>query len=87
MVIYKLKFINKKMKKHIINKMSSRNQMHINSCNYCKTCYNEVIKETKKVTDENIRKSLLKLWKLLWINGCNDFDIIRESFKVGKVVK
>lgn len=57
---------------------------NIDSCGYCRTCYNKVLEETRKIDDKDFKKMLLKLWKLLYINGCTDFDIIRESFKVTK---
>ena len=57
---------------------------HTKKCKYCKECYKEVLEETKKIKDNQLRDNLTNLWKTLWLNNCLDFDIITMEFEVFK---
>ena len=51
-------------------------------CKYCKEWYKEVLNETKKVRNKQLKKNLTEVWKCLWLNNCKDFDIIAHTFEV-----
>ncbi len=51
-------------------------RFHNHQCKYCREDYNEIVSLTNKIRNMKIRKNLAGLWRTLWINGCNDFDII-----------
>ena len=49
---------------------------HNRQCKQCREFYRETIANTKQIKNKGLRESLLRLWDTMWINGCNDFDII-----------
>lgn len=49
-------------------------------CKYCKEWYEYTLKRTKTIKDKELKKNLLDLWKILWLNSCTDFDIIAEEW-------
>lgn len=51
-------------------------------CEVCYDCYKDCIKSLKNIKDKKIRKELKHLFETLWINRCNDFDIIYYNFMI-----
>lgn len=49
---------------------------HNKQCKQCKEFYDEVIQLTKTIKNKNVSISLIRLWKVLWLNGESNFDII-----------
>ena len=60
---------------------------HTKICKDCRLWYNEVLEETKKIKDKQLRDNLTNLWKTLWLNNCTDFDIIATEFEVNHFQK
>lgn len=57
---------------------------NVKRCKYCRECYEVTLKETKKIKNKELREDLTELWKTLWVNNCQDFDIIANEFWIGK---
>lgn len=51
-------------------------------CKYCKEWYKEVLEETKKIKNKQLRDNLTEVWKTLWLNNTHDFDVIAHTFEV-----
>lgn len=51
-------------------------------CKYCREWYKEVLEETKKIKNKQVRKNLTEVWEMLWRNNCRDFDVIAHTFEV-----
>lgn len=49
---------------------------HNRQCKSCKEFYKDTLSLTRQIKNKDVRESLLALWKVLWMNGDNDFDII-----------
>lgn len=51
-------------------------------CEWCKGFYKEVLEETNKIEDKQLRKNLIEVWHTLWLNNCTDFDVIAHTLEV-----
>lgn len=50
------------------------------NCKNCKIWYKNCLESLKYIKNEKLRDMLDSLFKILWLNNCNDFDIIWYEF-------
>ena len=59
-----------------------RDKHIVKKCEVCIESYQIALKKTKKIKNKRLRKSLLSLWKTLWLNDCEDLDIVAYSWDI-----